>query len=336
MQAMDKAAVAGEKELMLVAHGNERGLVMHIAPGIALSAEVSTLKWLPVAGEMFDLMDSASSMPQNRATLNAWARIAALFETQGDESTVDAPTERIAREQISDANGDVAQACSLIQKRISDLALKDAHGIVRMLKTTERTLRDVSALTVRVRDAKFKRIELRACNIGDGPGIAALRSFFAVERLTAPKVHTFYVQVIPLEENAARLAARARLPDPRRRLFSSDPYAIPLEKSPFPRGVRPFFGPENVAIVQGSLNFMLRVTRIRVPLYRSWSARLDAQAVADWVPKYVHPTARYSGRGNLWVGGLDGPTPQGEPYTLPQDTHYRALIALATSTGVER
>lgn len=336
MKAMDKAATSGEKELMLVAHGNERGLVMHIAPGIALSAEVSTLKWLPIAGELFELIDTASSLPQNRAQLNAWARIAALFETQGDESAIDAPTERIAREQLADANGDVAQACGLIQKRITDLTLKSAGGLVRNLKTTERALRDASALAVKVRDARYKRIELRACNIGDGPGIAALRAFFAVERLTAPKVHTFYVQVIPREETADKLAALAKSPDARRRLFSSDPFMVPLEKSRLPPWVRPHFEPENQALVPGSLNFMLRVTRIEVPLYRSWSARLNEKAVADWVPRYVHPLARYSGRGNLWVGGLDGPTPKGEPYTLPQDSNYRTLIALATATGVER
>jgi len=336
MRAMDKAATAGEKELMLVAHGNEKGLVMKIAPTIQISAELSSLKWLPVAAEIFDLIDTAGTVAQNRGLLNSWARVAAMFEAQGDESKVDAIAERIAREQLADAKNDVAQACSLIQSRITQLVLKDPNGLVRKLNTTEAGLREASDLARRVRDAAFTRIELRACNIGAGPGIEALRSFFAVARLTAPMTHTFYVAVDAPDNTAKQLAHAAAARDPRRRLFYTADTLIPLHPSPLPRFARPFRDPEDQVILPGSLNFMLNVTRVETPRFTSRARRLNAAAISAWVPRYIHPSARHPGTGAFWVGGLDGPTPAGEPYTLPQDPNYRSLIAAATPAGIER
>jgi hypothetical protein len=121
MRAMVKAAGEGEKEVLLVAHGNEKGLVMKVAPTIPFSAEVSVVKWLPVAAEAFDLIDTSASMPQNRAMLNAWARVSALFEAQADETKVGAIADRIAGEQLSDAGNDVMKACSLIRDRVTHL-----------------------------------------------------------------------------------------------------------------------------------------------------------------------------------------------------------------------
>ena len=80
---------------------------------------------------------------------------------------------------------------------------------------------------------------------------------------------------------------------------------------------------------------MLSVTRIQTPRYASEARRLNASVILPWVKKYVHSSAVY-GSGPFWVGGLDSPTPNGEPYTLPQDPNYRSLIALATVNGVER
>jgi hypothetical protein len=340
MSAMSKAADGGETEVMLVSHGTERGLVMKISKSIPFSAEVSVLKWLPVAAELFELIDTSAQVPQNEAFLNAWARIAAFFETNGDESQIGPSADRIAREQKADANNDVIQACKLIQTRVTALALNGPNGIVRVLKTTEPALREASALTSRVRRATFKRIEIRACNIGAGPGIEALRSFFAAARLMAPTVHTFYVSVTAPDNTAAQLAHAAATRDPRRRNFYDEfpnvYYTDPAVSPPYPRFVRPFFDPYEVVVVRGPLNFMLSVTRIQTPRYTSEARKLNAKALSDWVPKFIHPFAHHPGTGPLWVGGLDGPTPQGEPYTLPQDPNYRSMIAVATPTGVER
>jgi hypothetical protein len=340
MRAMSRAADGGETEVMLVAHGTERGLVMKISKSIPFSAEVSTLKWLPIAAELFELIDTSSQVPHNEAFLNSLARIAALFEAQGDESTIGPIMSRIAREQKADANNDVMQACKLIQARLTTLVLKDPNGLVKKLNTTESALREASALSSRVRDAAFRRIEIRACNIGSGPGIEALRSFFAASRLMAPTVHTFYVPVNAPENTAAQLAHAAATSDPRRRNFFGELpdvyYTDPAVSPPYPRFVRPFFDPYEVVTQRGPLNFMLSVTRIQTPRYRSEARKLNAKALSVWVPRFIHPLAHHSGTGPLWVGGLDGPTPQGEPYTLPQDPNYRSLIAVATTMGVER
>lgn len=335
MQAMIKAAEKGEKEVLLVAHGNDKGLVMKISGTIPFSAAVSVLKWLPVAAEAFDLIDSSDSLPKNRAFLNAWAHVAAEFEAQADETQVDGIATRIAAEQLSDAGNDVMKAGSLLQSEVTRLILKDPKGLVHMLNTTEKGLREAASLTSQVRDAAFSRIELRSCNIGSGDGIVALRSFFGCTRLMAPVVHTFYVPVNAPDNTSKQLVEFARRAGPRWRKFYTDPAQVPLEKSNLSPFARPFFDPPQ-AILPSSLNFMLSVTRIETPKYLSEARRLNGSAVTTWVTKFIHRSAIYSGTGPLWVGGLDGPTPDGQPYTLPQDPNYRSLIAVATAKGVDR
>lgn len=335
MRAMAKAADAGEKEVMLVAHGTEKGLVMRISAAIQFSSEVSVLKWLPIAAEAFDLIDSSATTAPNRGLLNAWARVAALLEAQGDETRVEAIADRIAREKLSAAGNDVTQACSLLQSGVTQLVLKDPKGLVKQLKTTEADLREAATLAGKVREAGFTRIELRACNIGAGPGIAALRSFFAAERLMAPVVHTFYVAVNAPDNTKEQLARAAAQVGPRWRKFYSDPTQAPLEKSRLGPFARPFFDPQQV-IIPGELNFLLSVTRVQTPRYVSEARRLNAAAISKWVTRFIHPAARHSGGGGFSVAGLDGPTPKGEPYTLPRDPNYRSLLAVATAAGVER
>src|SRR5260370_20952014 len=86
-------------------------------------------------------------MPQNRAMLNAWARVSALFEAQADEKKVDGIADRVAGEQLSEAGNDVMKACSLIRDRVTHLILKHPKGLGRMLHTTEQSLREVAKLT---------------------------------------------------------------------------------------------------------------------------------------------------------------------------------------------
>jgi hypothetical protein len=335
--AMGKAASEGENEVMLVAHGDEKGLVMKISPHIPFSAEVSMIKWLPVAVEVFDLIDTSTNTAPNRGLLNAWAHAAALFEVQADQDAAEGVSSRIAQDLLSEANNDISRACTLARARMVQLVLHDPQGLVHMLKTTERALREVAAATRRMRDSPFSRIELRACNIGSGPGIAALRSFFACDRLMAPKVHTFYVQVNAFDNDQRHLDAAAKSPG--WRVFLSDPQVFPLDpprfRNPF---IRPHFDPplEEQAVIPGSVNFLLKVIRIETPRYTSEARRLNARIIQPWVARYIHPDALHTGSGVLWVGGLDTPTSRGEPFTLPRDSTYRSLIAVATASGVER
>ena len=335
MKAMVAAAEKGEKEVMLVAHGNADGLVMKIAPHIPFSADLSDLKWLPVAAEAFDVIDTSQDKPKNMSLLNAWARVGALLEAQADESRVPDIITRIVAEQLASASSDVARACIELGKRVKHLLIEAHHGLVKNLKTTEHALREAATLTTQVKNAAFSRFELRACSIGSGPGIQALRTFFNVTRLMAPTVHTFYVSVIAPDTPSAALEMLAKTAGPRWRSFKSESFQVPLEKSRLPPFAKPFFDPPQ-AYVTGSINFMLNVTPIRTPRYMTEARRLNAKAAVDWVKKYIHPSAVYSGRGHLMAAGLDSPTPDMEPYTLPQDPNYRSLIAVATVTGVEK
>lgn len=312
-----------DNEVMLVAHGNEDGLVMKISDDIPLSSVVSVLKWLPTAAEAFDLIDTSSSQPQNMGMLNALSLVEAMLETQADEIKAAALAPTIANRQLSAASGNVAMACSLVLQDVVD----NMKVVVKALKTTDSGLRKASILTKQIRDAQYARIEIRACNIGSGDGIAALQSFFGAKRLMAPTVHTFYVQENASDTPRQQLEKRWKAAGPRWRAFYDGPTGVPLQNL--------FRGKGQAPIRRGSINFMLSVTRIKTPKYASEAYRLDEDAVRTWVTTYIHSQAVYSG-GSAWVGGLDAATPNREPYTLPKDDNYRSLIAVASATGVDR
>ena len=319
---MKEMLSSSDKQVMLVAHGNKDGLVMKISASIPLSAVVSVLKWLPVAADAYELIDAKSTMAQNQGMLDALVSAEAMLEAQADESRASGLESGIASQSLSSAGGDVMKACDLIRQDV----IKNMQLVVKALKTNDTGLREAAGLTRKIRDAAYSRIEVRACNIGSGDGIEALRSFFAAKRLMAPTVHTFYVGVNAPDLSQKELEKRAKAAGPRCRMFYDGPTGVPLQNL--------FTGRGQLRPRRGSLNFMLSVTRIETPKYNSVAYRLNGDAVKTWVTNYIDPQASYSGIGQLWVGGLDGPTPSGEPYTLPMDNNYRSMIAVASSTGV--
>jgi hypothetical protein len=324
VSVMKEMLKSTDKEVMLVAHGNLDGLVMKISDDIPLSSVVSVLKWVPTAADAFDLIDSSSSLPQNKGMLDALVSVEAMLEAQTDEIKAAALEPTIASQNLSAAGGDVAKACTLVLQDV----VKNTKVVVKAMKTTDKGLREAASLTKQIRDAQYSRIELRACNIGSGDGIAALRSFLGATRLMAPTVHTFYVPENAQDTPRQRLEKLSAAAGPRWRMFYDGPTGVPLQNV--------FRGSGQPPIRRGSLNFMLSVTRIETPRYASNAFRLNGDAVKTWVTNYIHPQAVYSGMGTAWVGGLDAPTPDGEPYTLPLDDNYRSLIAVATASGVDR
>ena len=324
VSVMKEMLKSTDKEVMLVSHGNADGLVMKISDDIQLSAVVSVLKWLPTAADAFELIDTSSSVPHNKGMLDVLVSVEAMLEAQADESNAAALEPTIASRALSAANNDVAQACHLVLQDV----ISNTKVVVKAMKTTDKGLREAARVTKQIRDAQYSRIEIRACNIGSGDGIVALRSFFGAKRLMAPTVHTFYVPENATDTSQARLDKLAASAGPRWRMFYDGPTGVPLQNV--------YRGSGQPPVRRGSLNFMLSVTRIQTPRYTSEAYRRDGDAVKTWVTNYIHPQAVYSGMGTAWVGGLDAQTPDGEPYTLPLDDNYRSLIAVATPSGVDR
>jgi hypothetical protein len=324
VSVMKEMLKSTDKEVMLVSHGNEDGLVMQISHDIPLSSVVSVLKWLPTAADAFDLIDTSSSLPQNNGMLDALAEVEAMLEAQADKVQATALESTIRSRSLSAAGNDVANACA----RVLQDVISNMKRVVKALKTTEKGLREAAGLTKQIRDAQYARIEVRACNIGSGDGIEALRAFFAAKRLMAPTVHTFYVSENAPDTPRDRLEKLAASAGPRWRLFYDGPTGVPLQNL--------FRGSGQLPIRRGSLNFMLSVTRVQTPRFISDAYRLNGDAVKTWVTNYINPQAVYSGIGTAWVGGLDAPTPDGKPYTLPLDDNYRSLIAVATASDVDR
>jgi hypothetical protein len=322
LREMIAAAKDNETDVMFVCHGNPRGLFMSMSAAMKASADESTFKRLELVMKALALIDSTTTGNEGEGVLFAWASLSALLDKDQfnlSDASADARAAFWSSDFLKSAGSNLNKACDIARDRFKDFITQ----FCKAQKMSESDLREIADLTNQVRKASFKRIEVRSCNVGAGPGIAALHSFLRCERLMAPKVHTFYVPVNAPDTQQAQLEARVkRAGKGRWRFFFGDPRSYPF-----------FDGPQ--AIVPGALNFMLSVTPGKVPKYSSEANRLNASVIQPWVSRYINTAARYADSAPLWVAGLDSPTPKGEPYTLPQDGNYRGLIAVASAAGVQ-
>jgi len=175
---------------LIYAHANANGLIMRIIDG-GNSARSEFIRGISRAWRAIDEIIKlrsgkwpASGKPEFQIDL---PNAVALFKTLksdlgklpgGFESRVSDPTTVTNRDQ-ADAWFDqwmelMAKAC-----------LGGAWG--------ETDLRRVCRAMQKVRDAKLERVEVRACNIGkDKENLNALKEFFGVKTVVAPKVTMFF------------------------------------------------------------------------------------------------------------------------------------------------
>ena len=153
-----------------------------------------------------------------------------------------------------------------------------------------------------VREARFERVEVRACKLGD-EALESLCNFLGAGRVCAPSVGTFYVWVQPLVARPATLARWERA------------FGGPARSPVYHRGAGPTAQHYDV-YVPGRRNpldglivpdaFDIRVWEVsRRPhhLYASRAAAGSWSYVKAWVDEHIMRLSRYQ-RGGFWLAGL--------------------------------
>ena len=186
LDAMLKAAAAGYTELMIVAHGSPKGLIMPMGPGLH-SADKDNL---PAMSEMARVVlerDRIRQITDAKQQLAEWTKL--LGRVAGSALPGGATWGPMTQTDLAGVKSaaDAEQWLNTISPTVNGHAILQDAAAMRLL-----TLRNqVAAL-------KLKRVEVRACNLGRDPdGMKALREFLAVDRVLAPMVKTFYAHVTP-------------------------------------------------------------------------------------------------------------------------------------------
>jgi hypothetical protein len=208
---------------------------------------------------------------------------------------------------------------------------------------------------LQVRALKLSRLELRACDIGaDANTLNGIREFFGAQRITAPKLPTFYgpVNASPFIKVRRRPGVRGSSKTPRpldnlldweeaqvvSRELAGKPATrgfIPIVNEPreiappLPTrrsGVRPFFDINHFAV---TYKFVMRVARINDHTYTFAAgvtadrARLlqDWSVVRTFVNQSIMPNAKYQS-GIFPVAGLWNAGVKDQMYILPNEPQY--------------
>jgi len=191
---------------------------------------------------------------------------------------------------------------------------------VHDVKTLERLVQKMNA----VRQARFERVEIRACKL-DIEALEALCKFFGAGRVCGPNVGTFYVWVHPLVARQATLGRWERV------------FGGPAVSPVYRRGAGPTaqhfdvyvpgrHNPLDGLIVPDAFNIRIWETSRHPHRYASQAAAGASSHVKAWVDQSIMPLSRYQ-RGSFVLAGMwtfgRGP----RPFATPMDQEYREVLA---------
>lgn len=309
-KVLDQMIVAGannEPVVLVVAHGDQNGFLMPIAQPVAnrhVSASKDALRIVMGAATAMDRRQRIGQ--QATGQIEAWR---AFINSLRPGSVVGDIT-------VDEAN---AWFNNWLDQQAGGLAL-NANGLVSLTQKMNQ-----------VRQIRFNRVEIRACNIGaDMDAMYALKEFLGSDSVCAPNVGTFYVSVIPfVTSNERRLTGWARRfagpaggplyggagQGPRARHFDvivPAPHDIPM----------------GFVILEG---FALRVREIslRPHLYAARASASSWSHVKHWVDQNIFPGSTYR-RGQFYLAGMWTFAQSTEPYATPMDPAYRNVIVCVT------
>ncbi|MGI8570200.1 MAG: hypothetical protein ACR2KT_14670 [Methylocella sp.] len=184
-QAILDAANAGFSEILIVAHGSAKGLIMPIAPGLG-SADKDGLPFMTKLAAVAAERDRISAIADPKQQLSEWLKLLG--------SLTGKPFGGASWDPITTEEFNKIQSAADAEKKLKDTApavnganaLKNAN-VLKLLN-----------LRNQVVQKGLKRVEVRACNLGqDHDGLKALREFLGATRVLAPMVKTFYGKVTP-------------------------------------------------------------------------------------------------------------------------------------------
>lgn len=331
LEAMRGAADDGDRVALIVGHGvareREQGFTMPIAPG-GRSALVGPLRLVLQVRQALIDREAVRRVPTTDATTTS--------------TGASSPTSPRVRAWITLINGlrsgTVASGASVTEAEAEQWFQTWVQAVAQQgLGLSPAQLLAVIQALDRVR-GRFDRVEVRACNMGQAPEtLAFYREFFAVREFLAPTVGAFDVQVRP-----------HIMSDPHQFARWYDRSMGRVVGGVYGRGGGPsgrsFYNPGrqqyhwlSVAgrpnALRGVANdvFALRIwetSRAGHHAYTSDSGALNVDAVRAFIEHRIMAGGTYA-RGTFWVVGLwtFETSASTQPYVLPLDPEYRALIA---------
>jgi hypothetical protein len=194
LEELVSAVGAGFKEILLVGHGHVEGLLMPVGvPGFG-SADKSGLRLTRKLEELLERADKAAALLDPAQRLKSWREL--LTDVNGATIVPHWKFGKI-RGSLSDLD-DAAEG----EKLFHQIAPQVAGGSVFKNAEFLRLLQ----LRKQVTALKLKRLEIRACNMGqDADGMKELKDFLGVGRLLAPVVKTFYSAPISVPINTDKM-----------------------------------------------------------------------------------------------------------------------------------
>jgi hypothetical protein len=298
MDHMIAAAGNQEREVLIVAHGESRGFLMPVAQG-GVSAMKEALRVIMNAATQIDRAAAIGALPEAQR-VPAWRRFIEELSPGAIQGTI---TEQ---EAVAWFNQWKAAQAHTLNVRVP--ALED---LVNHMK--------------QVRQAQFRRVEIRACNIGaDRDAVTALKDFFGAACVCAPDVGTFYVGVRP------RVSRNQRLEQAWMRRFGrpvrGGVYAG--RTGPSPRNDTVFVvapHDELAFAVENGFRILVWETSLRPHRYASNAFASEWSYVKAWVEQHIMVGSTYS-RGNFVLAGMWTFGHGGQPFAAPMDLGYRSSI----------
>jgi hypothetical protein len=332
--AKQPPAGAGPKVALIYAHANPFGLIMRIADQ-ANSAQSQFLRGISRAwkavGEMIKLRSGDWSNPSKPVFRIDLPGAKALFRDLLEA------LKKVGSEYVSrlpdPATVNSRDGADAWFDQWMDLMGKACLG--GGLGETE--LRRVCRAMQKVRDLKYDRVEVRACNLGkDKENLDALKEFFGVGQVVAPKVTMFFGKVAVnsdqpsfdlLTKHLGGYRGSAFTP-PDMKAFAlnqmKDRTGKPIHVEPEMRG-----GRRNRIFSTSAGDVILQMTETQPFKFkgRMW-AESDAALTKFFDANYKAGYAYTPGRKDQPVGGMwlphDPSTPL--PFLLPREAAYRQYL----------
>ena len=299
MDRMIAAAANSEHQVLIVAHGEGRGFLMPLAQG-GVSAMDDALRHIMDAAGPLDRAAAISALPAEDDRRAAWRELIEELRPgtiQGTITELEAATwfNQWKRNQANNLGVQVAALENLVDRM------------------------------KQVRRARFRRVEIRSCNIGSNDvALATLKEFFGAACICAPNVGTFYVGVRPVvsqNERHERAWIRRYGAGVRSAVYAGEPRPAPRNDTVYV--VAPH--DELAFAIEGGFRILVWETSLLPHLYASQAFANEWSHVKAWVEQNVMFGSTYS-RGNFVLAGMWIFGQGGLPFATPMGLSYRQSI----------
>lgn len=335
LDAMAQAPAGGN--VLLVCHAEKNGLLMPVAKGAIGSAGQTELAKLLELSALQQKVKRIHAMPngtdeEKKAKVNAWFE---LHRGIDSEPAFEGATLQQLEQNYVKWLEDVAQDELFLRGK------SPRADLVKLIQSMET-----------VQSRRFKRVELRACDIGGSTtAMETLKKFFGCQKLLAPTVTTFYLKALPIH-NLGTFSNRYHQdhktgnyrspgpigtkykdpgdyvidvvrPNPGNRIFWDVEYGYIPPENAGPGPLKNDGGTTTIKLKRRLASML--VEEVQKYWFRGSLGIWNTQGLTDQAQKFVKdfimPASKYTG-GDLNIAGFWTPGSTNLPWILPNDPEY--------------